>query len=204
MTKKYLAISGFSLLVMVVFTGKAVRQRTLRPVVQAQQQRREPPSIFRGANSNRVAIDRHWSNVPVRITAVNNLDAENWLQDLEIIIENRSNKPVYGAEIDVAFPDIPKIWKDGTPHGYAFPAYYGRWEFILHTDELAKEDDVPIRPGQRGVVKIHENMWKGLKEYLKAHDLSESILKRVVIDVLDISFGDGSGYQNRTRAIPRY
>ena len=28
---------------------------------------------------------------------------------LEIVIENRSNKPVYGAKIDVEFPDIPKI-----------------------------------------------------------------------------------------------
>jgi hypothetical protein len=64
MTKRCLAISGFSLLVMFAFTGKAVTQTTLPAVAKAQQQRREPPSIFRGANSNRAAIDMHRSNVP--------------------------------------------------------------------------------------------------------------------------------------------
>src|SRR5689334_10749076 len=42
-------------------------------------------------------------NTPVAISAVRNLQSEDWLQNLEIEIQNTSNKPIYYLEIETYF-----------------------------------------------------------------------------------------------------
>src|SRR5919205_3837616 len=46
---------------------------------------------------------------PVAISAVRNLQSEDWLRNLEIEIQNTSNKPIYYLEIETYFPDLPKV-----------------------------------------------------------------------------------------------
>ena len=132
--------------------------------------------------------------VPVAVTSVKNLQDDDWLESLEIEVENRSHRPIYSVEIDLEFPDIPKTTEvDGIPRGYGFKLRYGRLDLIQSRSQATSED-VPIQPREKHTFKIPEPYWKGLKSHLAQRDLSEAIVKRIRIRISTLSFGDGTGF----------
>ena len=54
------------------------------------------------------------SAAAVDITAVRNLNDEDWMEHLEIEVKNLSNKPIYFLEIHIYFPRAIGTADDGT------------------------------------------------------------------------------------------
>ncbi|MFZ0749919.1 MAG: hypothetical protein WAM70_11215, partial [Pyrinomonadaceae bacterium] len=77
---------------------------------------------------------------------------ENWAQDFELEIKNTGEKPIYFFYLEVYF-DVPT---DSWPESIC-PIYYGRVE-IGNYQAKPTEDDVPIKPGESKVFKIHPNV----------------------------------------------
>ena len=134
--------------------------------------------------------------LPVNVTAVRNLQSETWLKDLEIEVQNNSSKPIFYLNVDLYFPDIPKTTEaDGVPRALTMGLYYGRLE-LGQRHKSPGPEDVPIKPGEKHVFRIPEALSAGLKSHLAKHKLPEAVIKRVVIRVPSLSFGDGSGFRS--------
>jgi len=204
------------LLAVLLFTGRAVNQRegtasnrrvniqerAARVLIRAlrnQQESRPPllgdPGEF--GSPKRMAINASSHEIPLAITAVNKLNTDDWIRDMEFEVENRSNRPVYHVMLTIMFPDVPKTTElDGTPRGLATSVEYGRKEFITHKGELAKEGDIPIKPGEKVILKLEPLYSTGVGYYLKQHNLPKSLIKRVRVRIESLSFGDGSGFSS--------
>lgn len=113
------------------------------------------------------------------------LKNENWAKDFELEITNTGNKPIYGLELLLWF-DVPNEYQgelvaDVTYH---IPG-------INDTRSIATAEDIPIKPGESKIFKIHPNIvlsWdKGRRE--KGYRLPS----KVKIEFQFLSFGDGTG-----------
>ncbi|HWX39649.1 MAG TPA: hypothetical protein VN345_00740 [Blastocatellia bacterium] len=159
--------------------------------------------ITQTPSKKRKVIDITNRSIPAAITAVNNLDKDTWLDDVEFEIENRSNRPIYHLMIMITFPDVPKRTDlDGVPRGLAVTAQYGRRDFAGHPGELAKPEDVPIKVGEKVLLRIPTELLSGLKDDLTKRNVPESATMRLRVRIEQLSFVDGSGY--RAGSVPFY
>jgi len=182
-----LLLAGFAVSV-IVLTGAAIsRQRERAPFVQ---ESATPPST-----QNRKILDLSSKELPVAVTAINNVDAEDWAKDMEFEVENRSAKPIYYISIVILFPDVPKTNELGEPRGLAAVAQYGRRDFASNPGELAGPDDIPIKPDGKAILKLAAPAVEGIKRHLNRYNLPESATKRLRIRIETVSFGDGSGFK---------
>jgi hypothetical protein len=176
------ALAIVTLALLVLANGKSATTSTNQTVVQtpAAQQRKtriiKPP------------------RVPLSISAVKNLEKDNWLEDIEIEIKNDSNKPIYYLSISLHFPDLPRSTEaDGISRDYGMLLSYGRGN-LLQSGRFATASDLAIPPGRTYTFKINEAYRKGLLSYLSKNNLSISVIKNIDIRIGSISFGDGTGY----------
>ncbi len=191
MNGEFLRASGLGLILVSVAVGDA----------RIQQSAASAAGQVEGNGTKRNYGDISSRSIPVVITSVRNLDAPDWIKDLEVEIENRSNQPIYYVRVTLSFPDVPKSTElDGIPRGLSTALAYGRKEFFAHPRELARPEDIGINPGEKAVLRLDQPRSEGLKHYLNRHDVPESATKRVFVRIEDVSFGDGSGY--RSGSIP--
>lgn len=113
------------------------------------------------------------------------LKNEKWARDFELEIKNTGEKPIHTFYLLIFF-DVPTDFDTEL----LAPIYYGREE-ISDPRSIATADDVPIKPGESKVFKIHPNMllaWdKGYRE--KGWRLPN----KVRIKLVSLTFGDGTG-----------
>ena len=128
------------------------------------------------------------------IVAINNLGNEHVFRDLEIVVRNNSNRPIYFISVDVIFPDFWVSGPDGVPSSIATILTYGRIG-LAKVNELATAEDKPINPGGTHVFKIAEKHWVAYERTLAKRGVTESIIKTISIRIDSISFGDGTGYK---------
>jgi hypothetical protein len=138
---------------------------------------------FENLNAKHVPLD-------IKITrekekAWKDLKNGNWAHDFELEITNTGDKPIYSFYM-LMFFDVPTDF--GTE--LIAPVHYGRPE-IGDPKVKATADDVPLKPGESKVFKIHPNVllsWdKGYRE--KGWRLPT----KVRIKLEGLSFGDGTG-----------
>lgn len=147
----------------------------------------------------KVHIERQ-PQVPVSVTAIRNLQNENWLQDIEIEIKNNSTKSIYFLLMVLSFPDIPKTTEaDGMERGVIIPLAYGRTE-LANRGQRAHSGDVPIKPGDKYIFKIAEHYQKGLESLLSRRQLPPSVTKRLLLRISSLRFDDGTGYVGGARS----
>jgi hypothetical protein len=128
--------------------------------------------------------------------AVRNLENENWVEDMEFEVENRSLRPIYYVSLTITFPDVPKaLGPNGRLWGLATHAEYGRKDFAVNPGELATDDDLPIKPGERALIKLEALYSEGLKAFLKDHNFPEALIHRLIVRIEELRFGDGSGFR---------
>jgi len=133
--------------------------------------------------------------VPVSVTGVRNLQGTNWLRDLEIEVRNDSDKPIYLIVIALHFPDIPKrTGTDGVSRGTVIVLRFGRND-LIKSGQLATTVDVAISPGETHVFKIPESQAQDFENLLIRENFSESVTKRIALDILSVRFGDGTGFE---------
>jgi hypothetical protein len=128
----------------------------------------------------------------VDITEVRNLKSENWLQDLEIEIENTSSKPIFFLLIVLSFPDLPPRFIEGAFRNQVIILEYGNRR-LMKRNEFANSEDVPINPSEKFTFKIPESNWKGLESVLGEMNILKSSIKTINIRVYEVSHGDGTG-----------
>ena len=129
------------------------------------------------------SIPRH---LPIKVK-VNNLDSGKWAHDLEVVVTNTSNKPIYFLDLHIILPEI----KSPSGPNVGFPLRYGRIGFVKFTTPV-EPDDVPIQRGGTHTFKIATSSAKGL-DYLKAKGHATEP-KRIQLIFQVLNFGDGTGY----------
>lgn len=144
---------------------------------------------------------REFKDMPLKVLEVRNLQkGENWVRDLEVEVENVSGRPIYYVSITLELPDIltppPRPRDDGTSATrtvVGFILEYGSPR-LLDVKELAAADDAPLRPGERYIFKVPDLYVKSFASMKKSMGFGEEATKNVVLDLVTVSFGDGSGY----------
>ena len=131
----------------------------------------------------------------IAVTGIRNLGEETWLERLEIEVTNMSDQPVPFLLMLVVFPDLNRKREDGVVASQTLVLMYGRMD-LVYKESFANRDDVAINPGQRYVFRIPEKDRKVLEAELASGIISESALKRMLIMVDTVNFGNGTGFRS--------
>lgn len=152
-----------------------------------------------------------FNGIPLKVREVRNLQKaeEDWFRDLEIEVENISDKPIYFISLLIEFPEIPapppQMREDGSTPSRSttgFRLTYGT-KRLMDVSRLATPDDIPLQPGETHVFKIPESRVKGLKHMEREKNLRPEQTGKMELEFDIISFGDGTGYiAGEKRAYP--
>lgn len=126
------------------------------------------------------------AHLPFKVE-VKNLQTEQWERDLEIVVENTGDKPIYYLNLALILPEM----KDEAGSRTGFRLKYGR-SALLSINNLAQPDDVPIKPGERHTFKLEEQFIKGYQHFKASLGLPDPT--RAVLIFVHMTFGDGTGY----------
>ncbi len=140
--------------------------------------------------------------VPIKIKiraekekAVKDLSNTKWTRDFELDVTNTSGKPIYFLELWLVFPEV--LSQNGYRIG--IPLRYGRMDFI-HFSTLATPDDVPIPAEGEYTVKIPDDDQRGWDWHKATYHAVDP--KKIQIEFVQISFGDGSGFDGDAMPYP--
>jgi hypothetical protein len=123
------------------------------------------------------------------------LENPNWVRDFELEVTNTSEKPIYFLELWLMLPDT--LTENNNP--FAFSLRYGRGDFV-HFGTQKLDTDIPIRPGETYTFVIAPPKQEGWGEF--KHRTNGSDPKKVRIRFVQLSFGDGSGFDGGGEAYP--
>lgn len=142
-------------------------------------------SSTNAATQDRTLKKIDFREMPVRVREVKNLQSETWPNDLQIEIENVSNKPIYFINAVLIFPDDAPNGTSGIILKYGNPEN-------IDIARIAKAEDEHFDPGKKIVLVISEVYKKGL--FAKQKNYPEN-LKKLEFWFEIISFGDGTGFE---------
>jgi hypothetical protein len=148
------------------------------------------PSSARG--QERVFEDTTPKNAPIKLKikaekerSFKDLTNEKWVEEFELEVVNTSDKPIYFLHLmltsDVKIGNSPLV----------FPLTYGRAE-LGDIITKAGPDDVPIKPGETYVFKIHPGQVPAWEYELRKKTHPDAT--RIRTNIQMVSFGDGTGY----------
>ncbi|HEV2708165.1 MAG TPA: hypothetical protein VGV59_19775 [Pyrinomonadaceae bacterium] len=144
---------------------------------------------------------RTFHGMPLKVKEIRNLQKEeDWFRDLEIEVENISDKPIYFISLIIEFPDIeappPQVGPNGITPSRSITGFGIRFgsRRLIDVKNLATPDDIFLKPGETYVFKIPESRVQGLESMKRARNLPPQALNKIDIEFNTISFGDGTGY----------
>lgn len=155
---------------------------------------------------------RTFNRMPLKVKEVRNLQKgeEEWFRDLEIEVENISDKPIYFISLIIEFPDIPapppQMREDGSTPASSTTGFWLSFgaRRLGDVKKLATPDDISLRPGETYVFKIPEGWVKGFEHMKKEKNLPPEAANKMELEFDIISFGDGTGYiAGEKRVYPR-
>jgi hypothetical protein len=126
----------------------------------------------------------------IEIKKVENLQSDDFPRDFAIEVKNISKKPIYLIEI---FAVLPNAVPGGMPIGFSLR--YGK-RGLLEFPNRPEPTDIPIAPGETGILKTDES-GQSTRKYLEKRMGTSNIemaLNPVVLWFQIINFGDGTGY----------
>lgn len=138
----------------------------------------------------RVLEDKIPSHVPIKVkikkekeTAFKDLNNKKWAHDFELEVTNTGDKPIYSLSLMLVTDG-----KAAVGLSIVAPLSYGK---LGKLTDLAGPDDVPIKPGETYVFRIHQGQvaaWDSIGP--KEH---RPYPKRIQLKLEGLSFGDGTG-----------
>jgi hypothetical protein len=143
----------------------------------------------------RVLEDMIPAHVPIKVKikkekekAYKDLNNAKWARDFELELTNTGNKPIYSLYLLLV---LPEIRHETTGLNLVFPLTYGRDE-IGEATSMATPEDVPIKPGETYVFKIHPGQVPAWEKEQREQNRPQPT--RIQIKLQILSFGDGTGY----------
>jgi len=140
---------------------------------------------------------RTFHGMPLKVKEIRNLQKEEgWFRDLEIEVENISDKPIYYIGLIIEFPDIhPSLFMPAA----APNATTGVWlafgpPRLGDVKKIATPEDISLKPGETYVFKMTEGWAKGFESIKKTENLPPQAMDKMDLEFEVISFGDGTGY----------
>jgi hypothetical protein len=132
-----------------------------------------------------------YKDLPVAIQEVKNLQAEEdrWFRDLQVVVKNVSDKPIYFISMHVVFPEMTS---PGGNSRIGFNLLYGRRE-LGDIKVLAEANDVPIKPGDTYIFTIPSFRADGYESMKKRRGMGFTKLQFMFGA---ISFGDRTGFND--------
>lgn len=124
----------------------------------------------------------------IEIVEARQLDGKNFPEDLELVVRNLSDKPIYGVIVASFF--------EGTKTGMSL--YYGRLSLATN-GERPTADDQPIKPGELGVLRVEPGIAKGTRIAIEKDNLPFHLSMKLKFRFQQLSFGDGTGYTLREK-----
>jgi hypothetical protein len=144
------------------------------------------------AQGQRVFENEIPENAPIRIKikkekekSFKDLKDETWVRNFELELINTGDKPIYLIYIEM----ITDIKLGNTP--LVFSLVYGRAE-LGDIVTKAGPDDVPIKPGETYVFKIHPGQVPAWELSLREKSHPDALRIKAKLEML--SYGDGTGY----------
>jgi len=124
----------------------------------------------------------------IKIIEIRNLDSEHWPVDLEFVLQNTSEKPIYLLLLDL---DLPQF----VPLKGAMSVMEMRYGDInlINNDRLADPNDIPIKPGEVFVMKIPTEAGVYYQNDTKT-ELPPAKIHTLRLRFYIVNFGDGTGY----------
>lgn len=149
----------------------------------------------------RVLEDTIPNHVPIKIrikkekeNAFKDLNNDKWARDFELEVTNVGEKPIYSLSL-LLVTDL----RAAAGFRIVAPLHFG---MLGEVTDKAGPDDVPIKPGETYIFKIHPgqlNAWDKIQ--LKEHRAHP---KKIQVKFEVLSFGDGTGLVGEDgEAIPR-
>lgn len=143
-----------------------------------------------------------FNGMPLKVKEVRNLqkEGEDWFRELEIEVENISDKPIYYISLTVEFPDIPapppQMREDGSTPSRSTTGFWLSFgsRRLGDVKKLATPDDISLQPGETYVFKIPDGWVKGFEHMKREKNLRPEQTSRMELEFSIISFGDGTGY----------
>jgi hypothetical protein len=138
--------------------------------------------------------DRIPKHLPIKVKirkekekAFKDMKNEKWFRDLELEVTNTGDKPIYFLDLLLTLPGV--IAPTGNEIG--FPLRYGRVE-LGSIENKAKEDDVPIKPGETYIMKAYDSHILGWETFRRNKNKPQP--KKLIMHFRILSFGDGTGF----------
>lgn len=150
-------------------------------------------SSFASVQEERLIENTIPKDVPIKVKikkekeqSFKDLKNEKWAREFELELTNTGDKPIYYLDI-LMVTDV----KAADGHRIVFPLQYGRAEL---GDIISKPwpDDIPIKPGETNVFKIHPGQVPAWEEGQRKENRPQP--KRMRLELQLLSFGDGTGY----------
>lgn len=135
----------------------------------------------------------------VRIKRINNLQSANFPEDLEVEIENVSDRPIYYIDLNIELRDSGPC-AEGNRQGFDMRYGDGRLHEIRET---ARDEDVPIQPNKSVTLKPDGKRGMWLRELFSRTENGGVICgRRNWLFVQIVNFGDGTGYAQGSASPP--
>ena len=159
------------------------------------------PGLTQSPKEERKLNVHTFNRMPLKVKEVRNLQKEeDWFRDLEIEVQNISNRPIYFISLGIEFPDIPaappETRADGSTPSRSVTGFgltYGA-DRLMDVRELAGPDDIPLKPGETYVFKIPKARVLGFESMNREKNLPPQAWNKIDIEFDIISLGDGTGY----------
>ncbi|HEY0377782.1 MAG TPA: hypothetical protein VGC87_12725 [Pyrinomonadaceae bacterium] len=138
---------------------------------------------------------RTFKGIPVAVEEVRNLQKEkDWFRDLEIVIKNISDKPIYYISFTIVFPDVPPPADAPAGTTVGVILRFGNRD-LQDLRNLAGPEDVSIKPGETYVFTIDKGHAEGFENMHRRQNLSPEATKNFYLRFDTFSFGDGTGFE---------
>jgi hypothetical protein len=124
----------------------------------------------------------------LEIVEARHLDGENFPAQMELVVRNLSDKPIFGIYVMSIF--------QGSKTGMSL--YFGRPPLAFCT-EPPTADDQPLLPGKLGILRVEPGIAKGTHTAIKEGRLPMNLTMELEILFQTLSFGDGTGYQLKNK-----
>ena len=141
--------------------------------------------------SERTIKDDLLPDAPIAITAVRNLQGDEWWKNFELEVKNVGDKPIYYLKFGLIYSEV---FRPGTNTHLGVPLKYGRSE-VFPLSSVPTKDDIPIKPGESHIFKIHEGLWAGLKDINSRTDVPSDAFNHLELKFTFLRFGDGTGLE---------